>query len=40
MIDIDLYVFKNVITILMIVFFSILQSYVFFEIFTIFFLLN
>ena len=40
MIDIDLYVFKNVITILMIVFFLILQSYVFFEIFTIFFLLN
>lgn len=40
MIDIDLYVFKNVITILMIAFFSILQKYVFFEIFTNFFLPN
>lgn len=34
MIDVDLYVFKNVTTILMIAFFSILQRYVFFEIFT------
>lgn len=34
MIDVDLYVFKNVTTILVISFFSILQRYVFFEIFT------